>query len=60
MAYRVATRAVSPYGFAKSERENISAEGEQTMAETGAQLLRIAAKGIDAMIEDDELRKITP
>ena len=58
IAYRVGRRAVFIFGFAKSGRKNIPADDERKLADYRAMLLALNAKGIEAMIEDDELWKV--
>ena len=58
IAYRHDTRAVFIFGFAKSGRENISANDEREMAETGAMLLGLTAEGIEKLAEGGELWKV--
>ena len=58
IAYRIGTRAVFVFGFAKSGRDNISSDDERDLADYGAMLIELNAKGIEAMIEDGELWKV--
>ncbi len=58
IAYRVGTRAVFIYGFAKSKEENISAADEQDLAHTGALLLGLDADGIETLIVEGELWEV--
>ena len=58
IAYRIGTRAVFVFGFAKSGRDNISNDDERDLADYGAMLIGLNADGIEAMIEDGELRKV--
>lgn len=58
IAYRAGTRAVFVYGFAKSNRDNISAEDERDLAETGSLLLGLDAKDIRSMIEGGKLWEV--
>ncbi len=58
IAYRSGTRAVFIYGFAKSERDNVSAADLQDMAHTGALILGLDVRGIEKMIAGDELWEI--
>ena len=58
IAYRVGTRAVFVFGFAKSGRDNIASDDERDLADYGAMLIGLNAKGIEAMIEDGELWKV--
>lgn len=58
VAYRVGTRAVFIFGFAKSGHENIQAADERDFGDTGAMLLGLTAKGIEALIEGGELWKV--
>ncbi len=58
IAYRAGTRAVFVYGFAKSSRDNISAEDERDLAETGSLLLGLDAKDIRSMIEGGKLWEV--
>ena len=58
IAYRVGTRSVFIFGFAKSGRENISTADEREMAETGALLLGLDTQGIETLIAGGELWEI--
>ena len=58
IAYRAGTRAVFIFGFAKSSRETIAAADARELVETGAMLLDLTAKGIEALIEGGELWKV--
>lgn len=46
------------YGFAKNEKENISAADQQDMAQTGELLLRLNADGIEKLIVEGELWEV--
>jgi len=58
IAYRVGDRAVFLYGFAKSKQENISAQDEQDLAQTGTLLLGLDADGIEILIVEGELWEV--
>ncbi len=58
IAYRAGTRAMFIFGFAKSGRDNISADDEDKLAKTGALLLGLSAQGIEIMIDDGELWEV--
>jgi hypothetical protein len=58
IAYRIGNRAVFIFGFAKSGRDNIPADDEREMAETGALLLGLDARGIRALIDGGELWEV--
>jgi hypothetical protein len=58
IAYRIGTRAVFIFGFAKSGRENIAADDEREMAATGALLLGLDAKGLERLIAGGELWEV--
>lgn len=60
VAYRVQGRAVFLYGFAKSERENISADELQTLRTIGANWLAVSAATITQAIEEGDLEEIHP
>ncbi len=58
IAYRVASRAVFIFGFAKNARENISVADGRDLAETGALLLGLDAQGIETAIRGGELWEV--
>ena len=58
IAYRIGSRAVFIYGFAKNEKENISAADQQDMAQTGAMLLGLDADDIERLIVEGELWEV--
>ena len=58
VAYRSGDKAVFLFGFAKSERGNISAADEQDLADFGALLLGLSAAEIRVAIEGGELTEI--
>jgi hypothetical protein len=58
VAYRAGARAVFIYGFAKNVRDNIAAADEREMADTGALLLGLDARGIETMILGGELWEV--
>jgi len=59
LAYRSGQRAVFLYGFAKSERENISDDELQTLREIGATWLAANARQIARAIEENALQEVT-
>lgn len=59
IAYRAAERAVFIYGFAKSERDNISAADLHDLASAGAVLLGLDGDAIDTLIIEGELWEVT-
>lgn len=59
IAYRAGDCAVFIYGFAKNQKDNISAADEQDMAQTGALLLGLDADGIETLIVEGELWEVT-
>ena len=58
VAYRAGSRAVFIFGFAKNARENIAAADERELADTGALLLGLDARGIETMIHGGELWEV--
>ncbi len=58
IAYRAGDCAVFIYGFAKNQKDNISAADEQDMAQTGALLLGLDADGIETLIVEGELWEV--
>ncbi len=58
VAYREGDRAVFLYGFAKSERENISQDELQTLREIGADWLQASEKRIAEAIEEKILQEV--
>ncbi len=58
VACRAGPRAVFIFGFAKNARDNIGAADEREMAETGALLLGLDARGIEIMIHGGELWEV--
>jgi hypothetical protein len=58
VAYRSDERAVFLYGFAKSERENISADELQTLREIGADWLAADARQITRALKEDALQEV--
>jgi hypothetical protein len=58
VAYRVGSRAVFIFGFAKNARENISAADERDLADAGALLLGLDPQGIETMIHGGELWEV--
>jgi hypothetical protein len=58
IAYRIGNRAVFIFGFAKSGRDNIPDDDEREMAETGALLLGLGAKGIKTLLDGGELWEV--
>jgi hypothetical protein len=58
IAYRQGTRAVFLSGFAKNERENISAEEEGLLADVGARLIDLGDKNIAQYLKDKTLWEI--
>ena len=59
VAYRAGDRAVFLYGFAKSERENISQDELLTLREIGAAWLAADTKRIAKAIEEGALQEVT-
>ena len=59
LAYRSGDRAVFLYGFAKSERENISDDELLTLREIGAAWLAASARQLTQAIEDGALQEVT-
>ena len=59
LAYQSGQRAVFLYGFAKSERENISDDEFQTLREIGATWLAADARQIARAIEENALQEVT-
>jgi len=58
IAYRAKDRAVFLYGFAKSERENISRDDLATAREFAAKWLAGDSARIARAIEEDELQEV--
>ena len=58
VAYRIGDRAVFLFGFAKSERSNISAADERDLADFGAQILHLRAAEIRTAVDGGELTEI--
>ena len=58
VAYRIGDRAVFLFGFAKSERSNISAADERDLADFGAQILHLSAAEIRTAVDGGELTEI--
>lgn len=58
LAYREGHRAVFLYGFAKSERENITDDELQTLREIGAAWLAADARRIAKAIKEDVLQEV--
>jgi len=58
VAYRVKDRAVFLYGFAKSDRENISDEELLTAREVAAGWLAANSKRMARAIEENELQEV--
>jgi hypothetical protein len=59
LAYRSGQRAVFLYGFAKSERENISDDELRTLREIGTTWLAADARQIARAIEENALQEVT-
>ena len=59
IAYRVRTRAVFLYAFAKSERENIDPDELLTLREIGAAWLAADAPHIARALEEGILQEVT-
>jgi len=59
LAYRAGDRAVFLYGFAKSERENISQDELLTLREIGAAWLAADTKRIAKALEEGALQEVT-
>lgn len=58
IAYRVGSRAVLVFGFAKNEKDSISAADERDLADYGTLLLDLDDAGIEAAITGEELTEI--
>ena len=58
IAYRAGERAVFLYGFAKSERDNISAVQLAEWQGRARDVLGTTQDGIERLIADDELREV--
>ena len=58
IAYRAGTRAVFLFGFAKSAQSNLAPNDERDLADYGHLLLDLGPKGIDRLIDDDELMEV--
>lgn len=54
IVYRVGDRAVFLFGFAKSERGNISEPAEQDLADYGALLLALDAAAVRTLLDDGD------
>jgi hypothetical protein len=59
IAYRVGTRAVFLYAFAKNERENIDPDELQTLREIGAGWLEADTRRIAKALREGALREVT-
>ena len=59
VAYRMGDRAVFLFGFAKNERDNVSAADEHALAVTGSVLLASDAAAIRVALLTGELKEIT-
>jgi hypothetical protein len=59
VAYRVGTRAVFLYAFAKNERENIDPDELPAFREIGAAWLAADAERIAQALEDGNLQEVT-
>ena len=58
VAYRIKERAVFLYGFAKSERENISADELHDLRQLGSNWLNASAQQITGAIKDGALQEV--
>jgi hypothetical protein len=58
VAYREADRAVFLYGFAKNDRDNISADELQTLRAIGANWLDAAVAVVRRAVSDGDLQEI--
>lgn len=58
IAYRAGERAVFLYGFAKSERDNISPAQLAEWQGRARDVLGTTSDGIERLIADDELREV--
>ena len=58
IAYRAGTRAVFLFGFAKSAQSNLAPNDERDLADYGRMLLDLGPKGIERLIDDDELTEV--
>lgn len=58
IAYRVGDRAVFLYGFAKSQKANITDHDLRDLADFGEFLLSLDIDGIEAMLAGDELKEM--
>ncbi len=58
IAYHAGERAVFLFGFAKSDKSNISPEDERDLKDYGAMLLALRIKDIALMKENGELREV--
>ena len=58
IAYRIGDRAIFLFGFAKHERDNISASDEQALALAGSALLAFDSAAIRKSLLAGELREI--
>lgn len=58
VAYRAETRAVFLYGFAKSERENITDDELLSLREIAAGFLGASDEGIGHAVEDGTLQEV--
>ena len=59
VAYRAGKRAVFLYGFAKSDRENLSQSELMTARKVAADFLATDADGLARAIEEDEIEEVT-
>jgi len=59
VAYRVGTRALFLYGFAKSEQENIDPDELVTLQQIGAAWLAADSKRIQRALTEDALQEVT-
>jgi hypothetical protein len=59
IAYRVKDRAVYFYGFAKSDRENLSQNELSTARKVAADFLATDADGLARAIEENEIEEVT-
>ncbi len=58
IAYHVGARAVSIFGFAKSERDNVRPDELESLRELGASWLKGDDEAIDKAIADEALREV--
>jgi hypothetical protein len=59
IAYRVKDRAVYFYGFAKSDRENLSQNELVTARKVASDFLATDADGLATAIEENEIEEVT-